>query len=1569
MKNILRNSNFGFTKWCFALIATLMTFATTGLGQVSITGATIISEDFTGYAGTSTVPINWDLSGTGTSYGFRGTAAATGTSGGWYGNGNMSFLGSGNAANGRATWKLQNNTGTTVTGFSLQYVARLWKTGTASPIVKVYYLVSTSSTFPAASESGWTELTALAFNDATASITTGASMTASNISASIPNGNYLYIRWFHPGGSSSDNLGWASIRLTPTVAATSPAITLNPATPTLSAFTTTAGTASTAQTFAVTGSNLTADVTVTAPAGFEVSKDGTNYASSQILTQSAGVVASTTISVRIAASTVAGSLASANVTLTSTGATPANVAVSGTVAQAGVAPTVTAATIPGTFRVALSANVVASENPTSYAITSGTLPDGLSLDPTTGAITGTPTAAGTGVVVAVTASNATGTSAPANLTFDIAKGGQTISGLSTADSKYTTAPSYPLTATASSGLAVTYTSSDEAVATISDSTVTIVGAGTTTITASQAGDNNYNAATNVTQSLTVTVPPMVAWEVSGLTGGSNNFGPTVLDGTYITNLNPNLTVVGLTRGSGILTTGTGASKGWGGTDFMATTVAAAVTASDFVTFSITPKSGYQASFSQIPAYNIRRSGSGPTTGIWQYQKGSAAFIDIGTPITWGGTTSSTGNTQLPIDLSVINGLQNVPAGTTVTFRLVAWGATGSGGTFYLNDITGNDLAVMGTVSEYTADVPSLSSFTPAFGATGSTVTISGSNLSAVTGVKFNGQAAVFAIQSSSQITATVPAELRAGKISLIYGSPEAEVLSNTNFEPLDGGGLATVVNGDGASPYVNTAIFAKGQSDNQTLAVTVSNPIVNSAISTVRITLPSDFPLPSSPSFSLSGAGAVSVSGRALTVEGAVVTSDSPLTVTITGLSTPDTSVNTALDGNYGITVETAGAGGTLANVLVAPTAYVLVPIINLRGVDANGVPTQAGKKVAFEGVVTASGLGSKAGRTKAYVQDPSAAIYIYSAAFTSAPTQGNVYAALGTLTQFRGGTQIDPGTASNLIDRGAGVLPEPTVLTLPISTTVGERYEGSLVKIVGLSRATGEVDLWETSATITLQDSALATVDLFLQPDSKNSDQSKNETTEPANYPATVVGILGQYDQESPFITGYQLQPRAQADLIVNTAPTEITLSSASFPENNPPNLVVGTLTTTDDNATGATYTFATGTGDADNGAFNISGDSLRATNPLDFEAKPSSTYSVLIQVTDAGGLTFTQQFTITVTDVNETPADTTPPVITLIGANPLLIANGATYADPGATVTDNVDATRTIQGTGTVNTAAAGDYTITYNATDAANNAATQVTRTVRVAGTYADWSGGSTLDSAGLAKYAIGGASSLTANDGVKPTTTLTGEFLVITAIVRTDNSRLAVVAQAVTDLANYASGTGVTTVNGVETTDQTGVPTGHKRKTFSVARDGDARKFMRLSASLALSGTNTTVSVARDSGGATFLQVTGATAGSTSGGSATSDKRTIYYYANDTTSSPTFFGPAWPYVMVQGQLSAGTGVTATLTKNSSGMLLVNGLPAYQYVGDSGSTTANGVGGTWPGMKADGTKTTTAPGGTIQ
>src|SRR5439155_1671606 len=64
-------------------------------------------------------------------------------------------------------------------------------------------------------------------------------------------------------------------------------------------------------------------------------------------------------------------------------------------------------------------------------------------------------------------------------------------------------PSYTVAATASSGLAVTFGSSTLTVCTVSGSTVSFVGVGSCTVTANQAGNGNYAAATQPTQSVAV----------------------------------------------------------------------------------------------------------------------------------------------------------------------------------------------------------------------------------------------------------------------------------------------------------------------------------------------------------------------------------------------------------------------------------------------------------------------------------------------------------------------------------------------------------------------------------------------------------------------------------------------------------------------------------------------------------------------------------------------------------------------------------------------------------------------------------------------------------------------------------------------------------------------------------------------------------------------------------------------------------------------------------------------------------------------------------------------------------
>jgi autotransporter-associated beta strand protein len=98
------------------------------------------------------------------------------------------------------------------------------------------------------------------------------------------------------------------------------------ATGTLTAFTTTYGTASSAQSFAVSGSSLTTDISVAAVTGFEYSIDGgSTWGATGTIIQSGGN-ASATLLVRLAAiATVGGNYNSQNIVLSSTGASSVNI--------------------------------------------------------------------------------------------------------------------------------------------------------------------------------------------------------------------------------------------------------------------------------------------------------------------------------------------------------------------------------------------------------------------------------------------------------------------------------------------------------------------------------------------------------------------------------------------------------------------------------------------------------------------------------------------------------------------------------------------------------------------------------------------------------------------------------------------------------------------------------------------------------------------------------------------------------------------------------------------------------------------------------------------------------------------------------------------------------------------------------------------------------------------------------------------------------------------------------------------------------------------------------------------
>jgi 2',3'-cyclic-nucleotide 2'-phosphodiesterase (5'-nucleotidase family) len=193
---------------------------------------------------------------------------------------------------------------------------------------------------------------------------------------------------------------------------------------------------------------------------------------------------------------------------------------------------------------------------------------------------------------------------------------------------------------------------------------------------------------------------LAGWDVNALTGGAGNYGASPLAASVS---DPNLTVVGLTRGSGVLTTGTAAARAWGGIAWTGASATAAATANQFATFTVIPNVGNKVSFSSISKFDYRRSSTGPASGALQYQIGSGTFTDI-TTLAYT-TTASSGGSIAAIDLSTVAALQNVASGTPVTFRIVNYGG-GAGGTWYLYDkaaSTATDFEIQGSVTTDTAN--------------------------------------------------------------------------------------------------------------------------------------------------------------------------------------------------------------------------------------------------------------------------------------------------------------------------------------------------------------------------------------------------------------------------------------------------------------------------------------------------------------------------------------------------------------------------------------------------------------------------------------------------------------------------------------------------------------------------------------------------------------------------------------------------------------------------------------------------------------------------------------------------
>ena len=306
--------------------------STTGIGQISggiVNGAS--NNRNLAKAGTGT----WILGGTST---YAGTTAVSGgtllvngslASSGVTVSGGATFGGTGTiagtltvSANGiiqptisgtPGTLTLSSSTAPTFTSPSTLKI-RVPSTSTADQVS----LSSTTPAFACANLDVVIDASGLTGNTFTTPAIVNVAKTSSGITGTFHSVTVTNNAW---GYVPTVNYNSQTITVTMTASPT------NAASGTLSAVNTTYGTASATPTsFAVSGNALTGNLTATPPAGYEISTSiGSGYATSLTLTPTSGTLTSTTVYVRLAATTGVGSY-SGNIQISGGGATTLNIA-------------------------------------------------------------------------------------------------------------------------------------------------------------------------------------------------------------------------------------------------------------------------------------------------------------------------------------------------------------------------------------------------------------------------------------------------------------------------------------------------------------------------------------------------------------------------------------------------------------------------------------------------------------------------------------------------------------------------------------------------------------------------------------------------------------------------------------------------------------------------------------------------------------------------------------------------------------------------------------------------------------------------------------------------------------------------------------------------------------------------------------------------------------------------------------------------------------------------------------------------------------------------------------------
>ena len=347
-------------------------------------------------------------------------------------------------------------------------------------------------------------------------------------------------------------------------------------------------------------------------------------------------------------------------------------------------------------------------------------------------------------------------------------------------------------------------------------------------------------------------------------------------------------------------------------------------------------------------------------------------------------------------------------------------------------------------------------------------------------------------------------------------------------EPIlcDGSGLATV------SPKT-----VDGNTDT-TFTVTFK-PDPAQSIADMRIIFPHTFTwshnISSVLATNMSSANA-SVIADTILFEGVSFSSDSAQ-IAISNVTTPDSN------GRFLVQIQTRCS--SFRDVSPAPYIDVFgspIPIGDIKIVDSVGMPVMNGRIATVKGIVTVSNeFGSPS-----YIQDITGGIAVFGTIFSSSVQTGDEVIVSGTVQPFNGLTELVNLFLRQIVSSGNEV--DPLVIT---TNQMNEEVEGQLVKMLSVVvRDTfgNPISTWAVSgsgANYRLYDATGYTqIRVDNNVDFANTPAPQDEFD--------VMGVVSQFDNSSPFFSGYQLMPRKSTDIkscgpSFSTLPTESNLQQTS--------------------------------------------------------------------------------------------------------------------------------------------------------------------------------------------------------------------------------------------------------------------------------------------------------------------------------------------------------------------------------------------------------------------------------------